>query len=298
MPYTTTEFITNVKKRSGMPTSQATFSVNNMLAFADAELRGFVVPLVMKAQEFYYAFDVDTPISSTGVYEIPSRAIGGKLINVALIDGTNRKDVNWITEDSLTRYDQTSYGRAGAYIKRNQLYLVPPDAAGYVTLRLTIVIRPGQLVQTQECAQITGIDLTNNTLTFDVGSIPPTFVPGKKLDIIQAEPHFDHISIDQIPTSITSTSLIFDSLSERIQVGDWVCLANQSCVIQCPVEVHGLLEQATSNTILRAQGDLEKLKSGEEKLQQIYQTTINTYNPRIEAEGKKITNRSRILRRF
>ncbi|NBW16061.1 MAG: hypothetical protein EBR82_49570 [Caulobacteraceae bacterium] len=298
MSYTTTEFITNVKKRSGMPTSQATFSVQNMLAFADAELRSFVVPLVMKAQEFYYAFDVDTALNSTGVYEIPSRAIGGKLVNVALVDGDTRRDVNWITEDHLTRYDQTDLGKPGVYLKRNQLYLVPADGNNSSKLRLTIIIRPGQLVETTECAQITGIDKTTGTLTFDVGSIPSTFIPGKKLDFIQAEPHFDHVEIDKIPTQITSTTLVFDSLSDRLQVGDWASLANQSCVIQCPVELHGMLEQATANTILRAQGDLEKLKSGEEKLQQIYQTTINTYNPRIEAEGKKITNRSRILRRF
>ena len=77
-----------------------------------------------------------------------------------------------------------------------------------------------------------------------------------------------------------------------------MCPANQSCIIQCPVELHGLLEQATANTILRAQGDLDKVKSGEEKLKQMYETTKNLYEPRIEAEGKKITNRSRILRRF
>lgn len=298
MPYTTTEFITNVKKRAAMPTSQATFSVSNMLAFADAELRSFVVPAVMKAQEFYYAFDVDYPLNTTGVYEIPTRAIGGKIVNVALVDGTNRRDVNWITEDHLTRYDQTDLGKPGIYIKRNQIHLVPPDNSGYGTLRVTIIIRPGQLVETANCSQITAIDTLTSTLTFSFGTIPTTFTMARKYDLIQAEPHFDHVSIDQVPVEITSTTIKFSSLDSRLQVGDWVCLANQSCIVQCPLELHGLLEQATANTILRAQGDLEKVKSGEEKLSQMYQTSMNVYQPRIEAEGKKITNRSRILRRF
>lgn len=298
MPYTTSELITGIKKRSAMPTSQATYSVQNLLSFADVELRSFIVPSVMKAQEYYYAFDVDYPINSTGVYEIPTRAIGGKIANVALVEGDNRRDVNWITEEQLTRYDQTNYGKPGVYIKRNQIYLVPKSAPGAENLRITIIIRPGQLVETQACSQIVGIDTTSNTLTFSFGTIPTSFTTQRKYDIIQSEPHFDHLMIDQSPVEITSTTIKFSSLSDRIQVGDWVSLANQSCVVQCPVELHGLLEQATANTILRAQGDLEKTKSGEEKLQQMFQTTMNVYQPRIESEGKKVINRSRILRRF
>ena len=209
MPFTTTEFITNVKKRAAMPTSQATFSVSNMLAFADAELRSFIVPTIMKAQEYYYAFDVDYTINSTGIYEIPTRAIGGKINNIALIDGTSRKDVNWITEDSLTRYDQTDLGKPGVYLKRNQIHLVPATDAGFTTLRVTIIIRPGQLVETQGCAQITAIDTNTNTLTFTFGTIPQSFSVSRKYDFIQAEPNFDHVSIDQTPLEITSTTMTF-----------------------------------------------------------------------------------------
>lgn len=298
MGYTTTEFITNVKKRAAVPTSQSTYSVQNMLAFADAELRSFVVPTIMRSQEFYYAFDVDTAINASGSYDISSRAVGGKVSNVCLVNGNDRRDLNWITEDQLVRYDQSNYGRPGVYIKRNQIKLVPIDGAGYSTLRATIFIRPGQLVATAECAQITAINTGTNTLTFALGTIPATFTVSIKLDFIQQNPHFDHLSIDMTPSSVTSTTIVFSSLDSRLQVGDWVCLAHQSCIVQCPVEMHGLLEQATANTILRAQGDLEKAAAGDKKLADIYETSKNTYSPRIESEGKKVINRSKILRRF
>lgn len=298
MAYTTTQFIANVKRRAAIPTSQSTYTNAGIMALGDAELRSFILPMVMNSHEMYYAYDVDTALNATGIYEIPTRSIGGKIVDVALVSGDDRLDVDWITEDSLVRYDQTPSGSPGVCIKRNQMRLIPVDGAGFSSIRQTILIRPGQFVETSACAQITAINTGTNTVTFATGTIPATFVTSATFDFIQNKPHFDHLAIDQTATSITTTTMVFSSLSSRLAVGDWVSLAEESCIVQCPVELQPLLEQSTANTILRAQGDLEKAASGEKELKRMVDGCTNLYTPRIEQEGKKLVNRSNITRRL
>lgn len=297
MAYTTTELVANIKTRAAVPTSQSTYTVAKILGIADAELRSYMLPLVMKSQEAYYQYDVDTTLNATGIYDIPTRAVGGKVVNCALLDGDSRLDLAWITEEGLQRYDQTNRGRPGVYIKRNQVILVPATGTQYTTIRITIIIRPGQFVETSAAAQITAIDTGTNTLTFASGTIPAAFVTSATFDLIQAKPHFDHLAIDQTAATITGTTMIFSSLPSRLAVGDWVSLAGESPIVQVPVELQPLLEQCAANTILRAQGDLEKTAAGEKKLSMMEKDTTNLYTPRIENEGKKLVNRTRILRR-
>ncbi len=297
MSFTTTEFLDRVKTRGGIPTNQNTLTTARLLNIGDDGIRSYILPLIMKAREFYYAYDDDRDVNATGVYDLHSRAVAGKLINACLLSGTSRLDLAWVTEEELSVTDTPVSGRPGMYLKRNQLITVP-IALGFDTLRMTIPIRPGKLVPTTEAAQITAINTATKTLTFATGTIPSTFTTSVLFDIIQDKPHFDHLSIDQVVTSVTTTTMVFSStLSSRLVVGDWVSLAGESPVVQVPVELQPLLVQNTANTCLRSQNDLEALAAGEKELARMEKDTVSLYNPRIETEGKKIIMRSGILRR-
>lgn len=298
MSYTTTEFLDAVKVRSAMPTNQNTFTVARLLNLGDAELRSYILPLLMKAREFYYAYDVSTAVNTTGIYDIHTRAVGGKVINACLTDGTSRYDLNWISEEELSDTTSTQIGKPGVYIKRSQLIVVPADVP-YSYFKQTIPLRPGKLVATSAAAQITAINTSTKTLSFTSGTIPTTWTTSNLFDLIQDVPHFDHLAIDQVVTSITTTAIIFSStLPTRLAVGDWVSLVSESPVVQMPVELQPLLEQKTANTCMRSQGDMEGLKAGEQELTRMEKETWNLYQPRIEDEGKKIVIRSGILRRM
>lgn len=298
MAYTTTDFITNVKRTAAIPTSQTTFTADGILAIGYGELGSSILPMIMKSQEAFYEFDVDTAINASGIYNIPTRAVGGKLVNMSLIDGDNRHDLDWITEEGLGRLDDTGGNGSGAYIKRNQLYLVPKDGGGFTTLRQTIIIRPGRFVQTTAAAQITGINTGTNTLTFASGTIPATFTTAETFDFIQAKPHFDHVEIDKTASSVTTTTMVFSSLDSRLAVGDWVALAGESPIIQVPVELQDMLELETAKMILLSQGDMQKLEKIKDELKEKKRDNTNLYTPRIEKEGKKIVPKHRMLRRL
>lgn len=296
MAYTTTEFLVNVKTRAAVPTSQSTFTVSKILSLADDEIRTYILPMLSSKLEYYYAYDDERAVNASGIYDVHTRAVGGSLINVALLDSTNRVDVAWVTEDRLIRTDNTNEGILGCYLKRNQLVLLPPDAHGFSTLRMTILLRPGQLVETTTAAQITGI--SSNTLSFASGTIPASFTTSVTYDLIQAGPHFDHLGIDLTASSVTSTTVVLSSTpSSRLAVGDWISLAGTSPVVQVPVEAWPLLCQKTANTLMRAQGDNEGLAAGEKELKRMEEMTSSLFTPRIKKEGKKLVIRNRILRR-
>lgn len=297
MAYTTTQYLSNVKIRGGIPTSQNTFTAARLLALGDAEIRSYILPLILKSREHYYDYDIDTSLNATGIYDISTRAVGGTVINACLLDSTNRYDLNWIEEDNLTQTDNTDTGSPGIFIKKNQIHLVPPDPS-YTTFRYSIAIRPGTLIETDDAAQITAIDTATKTLTFAASTIPNSWTTSNTFDLIQNKAHFDHLAIDQAVTSITSTTIVFSStLPTRLVVGDWVSLAEESAVIQIPVELQPLLEQKVANTCMRAQGYIQAMENGEKELTRMEKDIVTLFSPRIKENARVIVNRSGILRR-
>src|SRR3990167_6114258 len=267
MSYTTSDLLTNIKTRAAVPTSQSTFTTTKILAMADAEMRTYIMPMLISTREYYLAYDYETTVNASGLYAIPTRAVGAKLINACLIDGTSRLDLNWITEDELVRTDMTRLGSPGIFLKRNTANLLPPTSHGFGSIRLTYNIRPGQFIETSSASQITAINTGTFTLTF--ASLPTAFLTSVNYDMVQQNPHFDALAIDQTATTITSTTMIFSSLPSSLAVGDWVSIANQTCIVQVPVELQPLLEQKAANTLLRSQGDLEASAAGEKELKRM-----------------------------
>jgi hypothetical protein len=268
-----------------------------MLMLADDELRSYLLPMILKSQEAYYDYDDLRTINSTGIYDMSTRAVASKLVNAALIDSDNRQNLSWITEERLIKTDNTSIGVPGIYFKRNQVYLIPPTEHGFPQIKFTISLRPGKFVLTTAAAQITAI--AGNTLTFATSTIPSTFTSSVTYDLIQANPHFDPLGIDLAASSVTSTTVVLTATpSSRLAVGDWLCLAGESPIVQVPVELQPLLAQKVANTMNRAQGDLENLAAGEKELGRMEKAVTSLYTPRIQKEGKKLVLNSNILRRF
>lgn len=281
-----------------MPTSTAMFTDARILALSDAEMRAYIMPMLMSAREYYVAYDYETTVNASGEYPIPRRAIGAKLLNAALIDSTSKLDLVWLTEDELQRTDESPRGIPGLYLKRNIAILVPPTQHGFGSIRLTYNIRPGKLVPVTECRQITAIDTGTKTMTV-ASTIPSSWSTADTFDLIQDQPHFDVLAIDQVVTVASGTTVTFsDSLPSRLEVGDWISLANESPIIQCPVEIQPLYEQKVATSIARSKGDAEFYKIQKDELDSMEKVIKPVYIPRIEKEGKKINQRSRLLRRL
>lgn len=297
MQYTTDDLITGIKRRGAIPTAQATFQTSDFLAMADAEIRSNLLPTILSARESYYSFDVSYSINANNaVYGIPTRAIGVKLQNVFVYDTqSNRYQLNLVDEGDITNPGIPISGNPSFFIKGNNIVLVPPNPSNFVTLTTTIFIRPNQLAQTSVCAQVTAVNTGTGTLTFS--SLPASWTTSSVVDLIKGTPHYDCLAIDQTPTSVTTTTLVFSSLPTGIAVGDWVALAQTAPVVQIPTEFQPILEQRVANAYLQSQGFLQGLAAGQKSLADM-QKSFLLINPRSERNLKKIVNRSGVLRRW
>lgn len=298
MAYTHTELLDELKVRGMIPTANSTFTTARFLAGINSTMRVKILPLVLKFRESFYSYDQDFSISSTGEYVIPSRAIAAKLDNVALINSTQRQDLNLYFEDELQDTDTSPDNKPGFTVKRSSIWLIPKSGSGFSTLRMTFFIRPAEVVAQSSAAQITTIDTATKTLTFASGTIPSTWTTSQLFELVQQNPHFDTLGYDLVVTSVTATTMVFSAtLPTRLAVGDWVGLTGQTPVIQCPVELQPLLAQEVANYCLRGQGDGTAYKHGVEEAKMIREDIKGMFTPRIEREGKKLTNRTGILRR-
>lgn len=295
MAYTWTELLDDIKVRGSIPTSQSTYTEARLLRLADAVFRSKILPLVDKVREGYYSYDVDFTIANGSSFLIPTRAVGAKLENAAFIYGSQRQNAIRYYEEELTDMSLSPSIKPGFYIKRNRVFPVPTDGGGYTTLRLTIVMRPNRLCVSSDACQVTAINTGTNTLTF---TVVPDWDTSDTLDIVQQDPHFDWLAIDQAITSVTTTTIAFASaLPADLAVGDWVSLAGETPVIQCPVELHPLLAQEVANVCLKAQTDQAAYALGKEEAELIKEGITSLLSPRVEQQGRKISNRTGLLRR-
>ena len=88
--FNTEQLIANIKRRCAVPTSQLTFSDQDFCDLANDEMQGSVVPTIMSTREEYFVAYTDVTVnSSTGIIDIPSEAVGGKLRSVCYISQTS-----------------------------------------------------------------------------------------------------------------------------------------------------------------------------------------------------------------
>lgn len=296
MILTTDDLIADIKIRGAVPTSQDRFTNARFLSLANSEMQTKIFPMVLRARQNYFEYDVDTTVNASGLYHIHTRAYLGIVSNVALIDSSRRLNLPWLSEENEIDLDSPLQSRAGVVLKRNTLQLKPADGAGYTTLRSTILLRPGLFVLEEAAAQITGISGT--TLTFAASTIPSTWSTSNTFDLIQGNPQYDHLGIDLSASSVGATTIVLsETPSSRLAVGDWISLKGQSAVVQLPEAFSYLLSQRVANNCMRSMGDSKGHEAGMALAKEMEESLVDSIQPRIQKEAQRIVNRTGILRR-
>lgn len=293
---TTDDLISDIKIRGAIPTNQNRFTESRFLSLANSEMQVKVLPMVIRARQNYYEYDIDTAINASGLYPVSTRAYLGLVSNVGLIDSTNRFDLPWLSEETEVDLDQPRDASAGIILKRNTLQLKPKDGAGFTHLRSTILLRPGLFVLEENAAQITGISGT--TLTFASSTIPSTWTTSNTFDLIQGNPQYDTLGIDLTISAITSTTIVLSATpNSRLAVGDWIALAGQSPIVQLPEAFSYFLSQRVANICMLSMGDKAGYEAGKEAAKDMEKELSDSIQPRIQKEAQRLVNRTGLLRR-
>ncbi len=288
MDFTTSGLYASIRRRASIPTTATTGGANaDLLAYVQEELRLGLVAEILKLRESYFKRDLDTAISGT-VYRIPTRALGGKLAGVYLLDSAG----NVLGEPLPEIQDERQASGAVGYRVRGQSLVLLPDAnTTAATLRQTYYEQPNEVVATGYATVLT-INTSTNVVTTVASH---GFTTSSVLDLVKATEGFESVAIDQTPTAASGSSLTFASLPSGLAVGDYVCVARQAPVPQIPSEFHPILAQRVACAWLEAGGYTEGLKAAQAKLQ-VMESAIGVLSaPRVDTGAKKLIARHSLL---
>ena len=296
------KIIESVRNRAMVPTDNRTFDDNNILSIANEELDVQLLDKLLSIKEGHLATHIDVPRNDTGIYNIPDRAIGNKLLDISLIESSQVWELTQISIGELPQQDDSynSYGMDKFYIEGNQIKLIRP-ARNYEYVRMYFYIRPNVLTKVNQSAIIKSITIVGSDTTVTFSSIPSKFQTTDstgaiiKYDIVDSKSPNKILSWDLVPTSINNSLkfMVFNTNSitkqlTNIKQGDYVTFAEESPVPNIPTEMHPVLAQLTAVHILEAMGDTEGLNNAKVRLDRMTMSTMQIVDDRVELAPKKI----------
>lgn len=287
MGTTSSDLIANIKIRGSFPTANDLFSNTDYLSILNDEVLNTITPIISKVNEEYFLTYKSYSITAgQESYRIPKRAVASTLRDIQLIDASgNVKSLPRLFEEDRT---SLASGPLGYYVQSNSILLSPVPTTSTGTLRMAYTRRPSKLVLPSACAQVTAISGTN----VDVASVPSTMTNNTLIDFVQSEGPYDILDMDIAISGISGTTITFSTVPSDLAVGDYICLAGESCVPGVPEEMIPTLVQAALVICLTSKKD----KSADfevQKLEQMKEALVQLMEPRVKSSD--VVVRSNIL---
>lgn len=300
--YTTTALITSLKRRAMIPTSQATYSDQDLTDYLNDEMESTITPMIMDVREEYFVESIDFTVENNvaAVFDIPTRAVGERLRDVVMVTTEGGQDsLTNLPRLSLEQLSESqeggrsTSGLTGFHIQGNQVKLHPLVGNGAGTLRLYFYRRPGALVLETSAGLITAINTLTNVITVD--TVLTEWVDGYPIATVNQNQPFNYINEDDTIVSISGYNITLADVT-GLEVGNYVCNVDESVVPQVPVEAHNLLLQAAKIVLLEATDDDKNIKLAQEKYTTMERSFIKTITPRVDGQGKKIVASNSVFR--
>jgi len=301
-PLTADQLITSIKRKASIPTSQDTFTDEDLLEFANEELQLGVVPGIMSVHEDHLLYEEDVALEANrSDYEIPHRALGNKLRDVQFkVDENNLSELTRIGIGE--RFDVSDTNIRKFYVKGNKVILTPPIGnQSNGSLVFVYYIRPSSLVKLENVGIILGIvDNGDGTSNIVVNEVPSTFTTSITYDLYKADSPSSILNKDLVPTNVNSITKIITfnttDIPKELKVGDHISLAGEAAIAQIPTELHPLLAEMVACRVLEALGDTEALQNALLKVKQMEAASGMLIDSRIDDAPQKVVNRHGLIR--
>jgi hypothetical protein len=289
-PYTSTNIIASLRRRGQLASSPQQLDTDDFLAFLTEECQTYMTALLMSVREEHLLTTLDTT-GTGGVVQIPSRAVGGKLKQVLVNNGSGYAPLVRVEPE---RVDASSAGGSpSGYVLQGNHLLLTPTPTGSTSVRLTYFRRPSRVVDdTASVGLVTALNRTTGVIT--VSSLPGAFSGAVAVDFVSGTPGFDSLGDDVSGTGDTTANTVTvapSSLPARLSVGDYVCLAGETPIPQLPVELHPLLAQRVVVKCLEALGD-SKVAVAEAQCEKQRLQALTLLSPRVEGAARVVINYS------
>lgn len=302
-PYIVDSLLPTLRLLPLMPSVQALFTSSDLLTIMNFEMDSKIMPMIDNQAEEYGIYVEDIPYSTSQiVYDIPARALGGKVRSVSFVDsvGNELRVPRLRVEDIMSNVNATGLAINpalwGFYFQNNKIvtYLGSWTGSGnaYQYLRLRYIRQPGTLVLSSACAEV--VSVAGNVIT--AVTVPLTnFTTSATYDIISNSPqmfisHGDDLTITAVTTGAGGTITFTDPVPSTVQPGDWVCLAGQSCIPQIPYNPgFQLLLQLSAAKCLEIHGDTEGFKVAMAQAADMKNYFLSVITPRADGNVIRLT---------
>lgn len=292
MAYLADDLITAVRDTGMLPANENSSNSTKLLAMMNREQRTYITPLLLSVREQYLLSVVPIPIvAGQLVYALPRRAVVAGIKQLESVDAAGNPTL--LTPWPDERQDERMlYGGPGKYYLAGNVLTLMQFAPGTIaTLKVTYYRRLADLVLKASAGVVSAINTGTNAVT--VASAPASWSgPAANYDFTQSLPQYDVLGFDQTATlagSVLTFSAALPSLPTPLAVGDFVTIAQQSCVCQAPLELHDVLVMRTAYAWLRAKGDA-KAQVALDACKEMEAAAISLLQPRIEAPHKPLVN--------
>ncbi len=284
------------------PISQNTYQLADIVDMMNDDLSLVIVPLLKKAQQDYFVYNVDvTIVNGKSDYTMPPRAVGNALRDVVLVDSAGNEVAlnNLMREYIKVQFPFNfvpSIWSFGQYVTANEINLYNTLIQSYTAYSLRFITerRPGLLTLSTDCGQITAI--TGNVLT--LSSVDTTWTTADKFDIINQNPPFQSRGDDLTISLISGQQVTVDDLPSSVQKGDWFCPAMMSCIPQIPFELFPLLTELTVAALGEGLDMSQLIATAKAKIEAYGQNGSALSRPRVTGSPKIIINKDGMGRGF
>lgn len=251
---TADQLLARIKARAQIPSTEGRLTDAEILALADDAL------LLSLGREVYDADDgrwiraaPDVSVASgTSEYRIPSRAWSGGLDAVLLVDAQgNEIPLGYVDRSEIWQWESGGvWGAPRFTILGDKIRLLPTPTDSAYSLRVRYVRRPSRLVEVADCAKAMVVATDSVTAT-----VPSAWAASEAVDVVQATHHADALG-DDISATISGTTITL-TVPDGMAVGDYVCRAGESCVVQAPGTAIPYLADLVARDVCVALGDNE-----------------------------------------
>ncbi len=292
--YTTAGLIQNAKRRGALPASDG-LTNSTILQVLTEEARNYIPAFLKGLREEFIIAELNVTITSPTV-PIPVRACGVALRTIEFLRGDG-------TRVPLTRVEPERRGEwafsgsepTGFMFQGDNAILLPAVSSG--TLVVSYQQRPGQLVLPTDCAQVVAMVGPN----VFASNVPASFALAAQCDFVKGTPNFKLLAMDQAIAGTLEagpyTEIQFASLPTGLAIGDFVCLATETCIPQMPLECFDLLACAAALRLARSVGS-SRVKDITDELKDLREQVTQVLAPRADGSARVIVSRSRLGRRW
>lgn len=255
---TTTDLINEVKQRTFLPASQGTFSDSQILDFANLEMRDKVFRFVMDVHEEYYIETTSTVLDGNFTkIRVPERAINQTIRDLTYVDNSgNLFELPLIQMNDDENWQYASNSAPSAYyIIGSYIQLVPEDGTFNTgSIRIRYPFRPNKLVSTSRAALITSVGANSVT----VATVPSNIMVGSNADIVTTRSGYETTQFDLSVSTIVGGTVTFSSVITNVHVGDYLCLAEESPIVQLPENCRLFMIERVAYRIFASWGKIDQ----------------------------------------